>query len=306
MNQKSGVDRRELEPINTRGYMHVPHLREKLGWLYGYHPFIKTQYMLADELHVAPATLSTWLNGTRYTDTKTIATTNPDSIPTKHFRSFVDLWGLPAAVLEIEDMAEFRNALATFESGRSPWEKLVRSLPDDKTIDIVVNGKRGLIDPDDEEDKGIIHLRSGDGLLLRVPNPGLRHGALLMEDRLGWSCLRPNPRWIETAVRTELVFPRQLGDGVPRFATLDSVGGIHRIVAIFADEAFPSGVTDILMSRPMDVGGLNHTVAVFQSRLAAGPNKCRMFGRRFLVTDAPRSGSQIGGKGRSGASSTTT
>lgn len=292
---KKDSQKRELEPTFTRGYVRVAGLRDKLEWLYGHHPIIKAQYQLAKELGVSPATLSTWLNGTRYTDTKTIATSNPDSIPTKHYRDFVDLWGLPEAVLEIEDIDEFKNALATFEAGRSPWEKLIRSLPDNKIIEIITNSERGIVDPDDEEDAGIPHLSVHDEVILRVPNPGLRHGALLVQDRSGWSSLRPNPRWRETSIESELVFPRQIEDGLNRFARLDSTAGIHRVLAIFTEEPLPGGVLEILMSRPMDVSSLNHAVGAFQSRLAGGSAKCQMFSRRFLVTPNPPSKARSGG-----------
>jgi len=33
-----------LEPVFTAGYVHVLHLREKLRWLYGHHPFVNAQY----------------------------------------------------------------------------------------------------------------------------------------------------------------------------------------------------------------------------------------------------------------------
>jgi DNA-binding response OmpR family regulator len=35
--------RRHLDPVHTTRYVHIPHLREKLEWLYGYHPLIKSQ-----------------------------------------------------------------------------------------------------------------------------------------------------------------------------------------------------------------------------------------------------------------------
>src|SRR5690349_377009 len=227
MTKKEPGSRRELEPVHTKGYVHLPHLREKLEWLYGYHPFVNTQYQLANELKVSPATLSTWLNGTRYTDPRTVATVNPDSIPIKHYRSFLDIWGLPGPILEIEDLAEFKNALATFEAGRGPWEKLVRAVPDDESIEIVTNVQRGLIDPEDEDDPGIVQLRAGDEILLRAAHPGARHAVMLLQDRVGWSSLRPNPRWRETEIDGEIVFPRQGRDEAPRFARLDMVGGIH-------------------------------------------------------------------------------
>lgn len=288
-----GPGKKQIEPTFTKGYTHIPRLREKLNWLYGHHPFIKTQEKLAKELHVSPATLSTWLNGTRYTDTKTVATSNPDSIPTKHYRGFLDLWGLPAAVLEIDDIGEFRNALGTFEAGRSPWEKLIRALPDDETIEIIANAERGIIDPDEEDEKGIVHLRANDEIMLRIVNPGLRYGVLLSQDRNGWSTLLPNSRQTNASVDSALIFPRQNERSQTRYAALDGILGVHRIVAIFTSEPLPSGVMDILLGRPMDLGGLNHTVSVFQSRLAAGPKDCRMFSRRFLVSGGSKRRTQM-------------
>jgi hypothetical protein len=287
MTKKESGNRRELEPVHTKGYMHLPHLREKLEWLYGYHPFVNTQYQLASELKVSPATLSTWLNGTRYTDPRTVATVNPDSIPIKHYRSFLDIWGLPGPILEIEDLIEFKNALATFEAGRGPWEKLVRALPDDESIEIVANAQRGVIDPEDAEDPGIVQLYAGDEVLLRAHQPGARHAAMLLQDRVGWSSLRPNPRWPDTQVDGEIIFPRQGTDDAPRFARLDTVGGVHRVLVIFTEEPLPAGVLQILLARPMDIGSLNHTVSVLQNRLAAGPGKCRILSRRFLVSPVP-------------------
>jgi hypothetical protein len=268
--------------------MHLPRLREKLEWLYGYHPFVNTQYQLASELKVSPATLSTWLNGTRYTDPRTVATVNPDSIPIKHYRSFLDIWGLPGSLLEIEDLTEFKNALATFEAGRGPWEKLIRALPDDESIEIVANAQRGIVDPEDEEDPGIVQLHAGDEILLRVPNPNRRHAVMLLQDRIGWSSLRPNPRWVETLADGDIVFPRQGAEGAPRFARLDMVGGVHRVLVIFTDDPLPAGVLDILMGRPLEVGSLNHAVSAIQNRLAAGPNKCRILCRRFVVSPGAR------------------
>jgi hypothetical protein len=279
--------RRELDPIFTQRYVHVPNLREKLDWFFSHHPFIKTHRRLAQELHISPAALSTWLNGTRYTDTKTIAVANPDSIPTRHYRTFLDVLGLPAAILEIEDLGEFRNALATFEGGRSAWENLIRALPDDPAVEILVNAERGIVNPDDEEDEGVPTVFVNSEIMLRVSNPGLQHGILLAQDRNGWSCLRPTPSWMQTQVGTALVFPRQRDEKMERFARLDGTLGAHRMVAIFTADPLPTTVMDILLSRPMDVGGLNHSVSVFQNRLAAGPNACRMFSRRFSVAGQP-------------------
>src|SRR5258708_4389370 len=54
------LGKRELDPKYTRGYVHIPHLRDKLPWLYSLHPTVDAQYKLARTLRVAPAQLSTW------------------------------------------------------------------------------------------------------------------------------------------------------------------------------------------------------------------------------------------------------
>lgn len=275
--------KRKLDPIHTRGYKHIPRLKDKLPWLFGSHPFIKRNYELARELHVSPATLSTWLNGVKFSDAKTIAPANPDSIPIEHFRSFVDLWGLPAEVLDMEDLDEFRRTIEHFEVGRGAWDSLMRSVPDDARIEIIVeNVTRGLVDPDEEEELGVPHFPVGGRMMLRVSSPGLHHGALLEQDRSGWLSLRPNPRWTDTNVDGQMIFPRQRADGAPRFARLEGPG-LHRLLAIFTDEPLPGGVMEILMGRPIDSGRLNYTATVIQSRLAAGPDKCQLMSRRFLA-----------------------
>jgi hypothetical protein len=248
MNTNDTDGKRLLEPIQTPGYVHIPHLRKKLKWLYGHHPFVNAQRKLAQAMRVAPSTLSTWLNGTKYNDPRTVAPLNPDSIPTKRFRSFVAIWGLPQAVLEIEDLTEFKNALATFEAGRGAWEKMVRAVPDDDSIEIIANVSRGIIDPDDEEDPGIPQFNILDEIMIRVPNPGLRHGLMLLQDRFGWSCLRPNVRWKETEIGDLLIFPRQIPTEPPRFACLDTVGAVHRVLVIFVEEALPTEVLDVLLT----------------------------------------------------------
>lgn len=288
MKPKESGGRRELDPVHTKNHIHLPHLREKLEWLYGSHPFVNTQYQLASELHVSPATLSTWLNGTRYTDSRTVATVNPDSIPIKHYRSFLDIWGLPAHVLELDDIVEFKRALGASEASRGPWEKLTRAFPDNGGIEIISNVQRGVVDPEDVEDPGIVQFLAGDEILLRVPNPSRRHAVLLLQDRIGWSSLRPNPRWRDTQIEGDMVFPRQIADGAPRFARLDMVGGVHRVLAILTEDPLPTSILDILMAQPMDIGSLNQTVSLFQSRLAAGPDKCRVLSRRFLVSPPAR------------------
>jgi hypothetical protein len=69
----------------TPGFMHIPHLREKLRWLYARHSSIKTQNKLSSALEVSASTLSDWLTGTRRKDGTTVPGFNPDSIPTKHY-----------------------------------------------------------------------------------------------------------------------------------------------------------------------------------------------------------------------------
>lgn len=280
--------KKTLQPKFTKGYSHIPQLREKLRWLYGYHPIVKTQYQLAKELNVSAGTLSTWLTGVNYKDAVSVAPQNPDCIPTKHYRAFIDIWGLPAAILEMEDINEFKNALATFESGRGPWDKFVRTLPDDNALEIVVNSEKGLIDPEDKADEGVLQLLAGDEIMLRIPNPGLKHGVLLMQDRFGWSSLRPNPRWTATEVDAELVFPRQADGSPARFAELDAVGGMHRALAIFTREALPASALDALRAQPLEAGGLNHFAGFLQGRLTAGPDQCHVVSRRFLVSTARR------------------
>src|ERR1043166_7137338 len=120
--------KRVLDPVHTDGYVHVTHLRSKLKLLYGYHPTVDTQYKLAAALGISPATLATWLNGTRHEDARSVAPLNPDSIRARHYPRFVDLWGLPRDTLELDDLAAFTTALATFEAGRSAWDKLVRTV----------------------------------------------------------------------------------------------------------------------------------------------------------------------------------
>jgi hypothetical protein len=280
------LGKRELDPAYTRGYVHIPRLRDKLPWLYALHPSVDSQKKLAMALRISPAQLSTWLNGTRYTDARTIAPLNPDSIPIKHFRSFIDIWGLPAEILEIDDVAEFRSAIEHFEGGRGAWEKLVRAVADDDRIEILVEAAtRGIIDPEEEEETGIPLFREGERIMLRVADPGLRHGAMLEQDRSGWICLRPNPRWRETELEGAMIFPRQRPDLPPRFARLEG-GGMHRVLVILSAEALPARLIDLLMRRPIDVGVLNYAATILQDRLAGGDDKCRLMSRRFLVSSA--------------------
>jgi hypothetical protein len=282
-------------PYITPRHVRVPHLDKKVELLYQYHPFIRKQYELAKEVNVAPATLSNWIRGTPCPDGIRV---NPGAIPAKHFNTVVKVFGVPAAVLEMEDLAEFKNAFATFESGRGAWEKLVRALPDDGTIEIISSDQeRRWVEPEAGGDhEGILRVRNGDELMVRIPNPGLRHGVLLAQDRDGWSSLRPTPRWKETEVGDTLVYPRPKADGSPCFAMIEG-SGVHLLLAIFTRDALPSWIMDILLASDLDQNlddeNLDRTVSVFHNLLTAGPEKCRMFSRRFLVTNAPRRKSEL-------------
>jgi hypothetical protein len=278
------LGKRELDPKYTRGYVHIPHLRDKLPWLYSLHPTVDTQYKLARTLRVAPAQLSTWLNGVRYSDVRTTGAVNPDSIPIKHFQSFVDIWGVPTEILEVADLAEFRGAIQHFEGGRGAWDKLLRAVPDDDdAIEIIPESSaRGLVDPDDEAEAGIARFPVGERIMLRVAAPGFRHSMMLEQDRSGWASLRPNSRWPQTEFAGELIFPRQRADQPPRFARLEGVG-LHRILAILTDEPLPAPVLDLLLRRPIEVSSLNYTATVLQDRLTAAPDKCRLVSRRFFA-----------------------
>jgi hypothetical protein len=271
-------------PFITPRHVRVPHLDKKIELLYQYHPFIRKQYELAKEVNVAPATLSNWIRGIPCPDGIRV---NPDTIPAKHFSTVVKVFGLPSAVLEMEDLADFKNAVATFESGRGAWEKLVRALPDDKTIEIIVDQERRFVDLDAEQDnEGILRIRNGDEVMVRVPNPGLRHGVLLAQDRDGWSSLRPTSRWKETEVGETLVYPRPNSDGLPRLTMIEG-SGVHLVLAIFTREPLPGWIMDTFLASNLDEN-LDRTVSVFHNLLTAGPEKCRMFSRRFLVTNAAR------------------
>jgi hypothetical protein len=278
--------RRVLPPRFTKGYTHVPQLREKLPWLYGTHPIVKTQYLLARELKVSPGTLSTWLSGVTYKDGLSVAPQNPDCIPTRHYRAFMAIWGLPDAILEMADLAAFKSALASFESGRGPWDRFVLALPDDEALEIVLNAEKGLIDPDDGPESGVLRLFAGDEIMLRLPSLDAAHGALLMQDRFGWSTLRPTARAPETALDGALVFPRQRAGGPARFAELDAVGGMHRAIAILWPEPPPAALAELLLAQPLEQGGLNRLAPLLQGRIAG--HGCRVVSRRFMVSAARR------------------
>lgn len=287
MTQKNS-GKKELEPTYTSGYVLVPLLREKLGWLYGWHPLVKTQYLLAREMGVSPATLSSWLNGRRYSDTHAVAVADPDSIPKKHFQRFLDVWGLSEDTMRSTDLAQFKSALQDSKVNRPPWEKLVAALPDDDRVEIVAKITRGLIDPDDAGPDGIPQFHPGDGIALRVKRPHLRHGVMLLQDRSGWSSLRPTQQSPATEIDGDLVFPRQLGAADIRYAHLDATIGMHRVLVILMDEDLPRDIVDVLVTRPVDGAGLNQVVALLQSRLSNGPERCQILSRRFLVSGGER------------------
>lgn len=285
MTQQEG-GRRVLPPRFTKGYTHIPQLREKLPWLYGTHPIVKTQYLLARELKVSPGTLSTWLSGVTYKDGLSVAPQNPDCIPTRHYRAFMAIWGLPDAILEMADLAAFKSALASFESGRGPWDRFVLALPDDEALEIVLNAEKGLIDPDDAPESGILRLFAGDEIMLRLAGAEAGHGALMMQDRFGWSPLRPTARSPETALDAALVFPRQRPDGPPRFAELDAVGGMHRAIAILSPGPLPATLIELLLAQPLEPAGLNRLAPLLQARIAEQAG--RVVSRRFMVSASHR------------------
>jgi hypothetical protein len=276
--------KRELDPTYTRAYAHIPHLRDKLPWLYGQHPSVDSQKKLAHALRISQAQLSNWLNGTRYSDSVTIAAVNPDSIPIKYYRSFLDIWGLPAEILEMEDLTAFRSAIEHFEGGRGAWERLVQAVLDDDGLEIICESStRGLVDPDDEEEPGLSHFRVGERIMLRVADHGFRHGIMLEQDRNTWVSLRPSPRQRETELTGAMVFPHQRPGAALRFARLEGAG-LHRLLAILTEEALPGSVLDLLLVRPIDKGALNYMATVVQNRLAAGADKCRLMSQRFLAS----------------------
>jgi hypothetical protein len=93
------------EPRQRRGYVHIPHLRQKLAWLYSLHPTVNSQYKLAAALGIPKAQQSTWVN--------------PDSIPIKYFQNFLDIWGIPLELLVIDDLDAFVRAIHDFERERA-------------------------------------------------------------------------------------------------------------------------------------------------------------------------------------------
>lgn len=269
----------------TPRHVLIPNLKEKVELLYQYHPNIRRQYELAETLKVAPSTLATWINGVPNSDGVRV---NPGTIPAKHLKAFANVFGVPGAILEMEDFAEYKNAYVTFESGRGAWEKLVRSLPDNDLIEIVVNEERKFVPPDEDlGEEGLLRVGNGDEVMLRVRNPGLRHGALLAHDRDGWQALRPTPRWKETEIGEALLYPRPTSEGLPQFAVMEG-SGVHTVLAVFTRDPLPGRVLEALHASALARDELDQTVSFFNGLLAAGPEKCRMFSRRFLVTSSAR------------------
>lgn len=268
----------------TPGFMHIPHLREKLRWLYARHPTVKTQSKLSSALDISASTLSDWLTGTRRKDGMTVPGFNPDSIPTKYYRSFIELWGVPEEILLIEDIAAFRQGLARCDGEPSPWDDLFAALPDDSDIQIVKHVTRGLSNPDIEGDPNLPTLRTGEEIMLRVANPGMAHATLLLHDRSGWSCLRPTPSRPETRAEESVVFPRQADQAAPKFAKIQDPTGLHRILAIFTKQPLPSEILSALLQPTIDPRNLNQAAGVIRQRLSAGPEACRLVTRRFLVS----------------------
>jgi hypothetical protein len=272
---------RHLPPVYTDAYEHIPLLRKKLKWLYGRHPLVRSQKKLAGELRVAPSTLSGWLNGIRFEDPGSVAPLNPDCIPKKHYRTFVDIWGLDEKVLMMEDLDVFKNALARQEERRSPWETLILSVADNDAIEVCRQAERGAYVPAEVEERGIPQFRIGEEFLVRVPRAEYKHAVMLLQDRSGWSSLLPTERWPSTEVGGDLVYPRQPDEMPTRFARFDSVGGIHRLLVALMEEAPPAGIVDLLLSDPINVSNLDHLVPVLHSRLAA--KECTMLSRRVFV-----------------------
>jgi transcriptional regulator with XRE-family HTH domain len=273
------------KPIFTPGYVHIPNLRRKLEWLYARHHSIKSQNKLAAALGVSASTLSGWLTGTRRKDGYLLSEFfNPDSIPTKSYHAFVSLWGVPEDVLLIEDIAAFRDALSSSESGPSPWDNLMLSLPDDQGIEIVVNATRGIANPDNELDPDLPTLRIGEEILLRVNNPGMHHAVILLHDRSGWSCLRPTQKYPETATAGSIEFPTQTHRDRPKFARIQDPTGLHRILTVFTVKPLPSAVLNSLLSAPIDARDLNQAAGLIRQLIATSPDTCCLASRRFMVS----------------------
>ena len=281
-------ERRQSQTKHTNEPASIPHLGEKLEWLYRYHPVVKNHDEFARRLGVSPAFVSNWLSGTRCADDCIVTLVDADRIPAKYLERFLDIWALPASVLELADLNKFKHALAAHEASQSLWERFVLANTDHRGIEIFLNPACCAIDSHDMADRGSSCFHIGDEIQFRVANPGYLHGVLMLQDRLGWSILRPSPRSPDTAIGEVVLFPRPRADGVTRFSTLDTVGGIHRALMILTAERLPAAVLDILLVRPTTSGDLDRIVAVLHERLAHGPQHCHLLTRRFLVAAAPR------------------
>lgn len=280
-----GGSKREIKPIFTKGYRHIPHLKEKLLWLYGFLQGIRSQRDHAAAIGVSPAAFSTWINGSLFKDSVgNVARANPESIPAKYYGKFVKSCTLPGEILELPDLTEFKAALDHFEGSSAGWIKLVGGLPDDDRIEIIAeNATRTLVDPEEEEVDGVPRYRVGERIMLRVAVQDWRYGLLLEEDRGGWVSLRPNPKMAETALDGPLLFPRQYPGRPSRFARLDGVG-LHRVLAVLTKAALPAGTLDVITQRPIDPGKLNYFASVLQKRRAADESACLLISRRFIAT----------------------
>jgi hypothetical protein len=284
-----GGPKREIKPIFTKGYKHIPHLKEKLLWLYGFLQGIRSQRDHAAAIGVSPAAFSTWINGSLFKDRAgNAARANPESIPAKYYGKFVKSCGLPSEILDLPDFSEFKAALDHFEisaaGSAAGWEKLIGGLPEDDRIEIIAeNATRTLVDPEEEEADGIPRYRVGDRIMVRVANHAWRYGLLLEEDRGGWIALRPSRRVPETTLDGPLLFPRQSPGRPPRFARLDGVG-LHRVLVILTKTTLPAGVLEVLMQRPIDAGKLNYFASVLQKRCAGDKEACLFMSRRFVAT----------------------
>lgn len=275
--------KRDIKPIFTRGYKHIPHLKEKLLWLYGFLQGIQSQRDHAAAIGISPAAFSTWINGTLFKDgAGNTARANPESIPAKYYGKFVNSCGLPTEILELTDLVEFKAALDHFENASGGWSKLVNDLPDDERIEIIAeSATRTLVDEAEEEVEGVPRYRVGDRIMVRVACEGWHYGILLEEDRGGWVALRPSVRTPETQLDGALLFPRQEAER-PRFARLDGIG-LHRVIVVLSKNAFPAGVLQVIMQRPIDLGKLNYFASVLQKRRAADKDSCLLMSRRFVA-----------------------
>jgi hypothetical protein len=279
-----GLQKRAIKPIFTKGYKHIPHLKEKLLWLYGFLQEVQCQRDHAAVIGISPAAFSTWVNGSLFKDAAgNTARANPESIPAKYYGKFVKSCGLPTEIIELPDLVEFKTALDHFENYSGGWNKLIGGLPDDDRIEIIAeNTTRTLVDPDEEEVDGIPRYRVGERIMVRVANHGWRYGILLEEDRGGWTALRPSARITETALDGPLLFPRQDPDRPPRFARLDGVG-LHRVLVVLTKTALPAGALEVILQRPIYPGKLNYFASVLLKRRAADKDACLFMSRRFVA-----------------------